>query len=168
MGAMRLIVGTNSARTPYTPTIRPSAIPNPSSSSSSSSSSSFLRLDVVHPPQPFGILTLLRLYTPAKPRQQSSHHLNTVPQTHWSIMEAVQERLSNPALSLPIAVLVVYLIYKGLTAKSPIPQGLPWIGRDPKKLFSEKRAALSSFNNVRQWLNQGYEKVPSMEMGNRY
>lgn len=83
-------------------------------------------------------------------------------------MEAVQERLSNPALSLPIAVLVVYLIYKGLTAKSPIPQGLPWIGRDPKKLFSEKRAALSSFNNVRQWLNQGYEKVPSMEMGNRY
>ena len=78
-------------------------------------------------------------------------------------MDALLERLSNPIVLLPIAVLILYIIYNRLNAKSRVPAGLPWIGRDASKLFSESRAALSSFRNVRQWLNQGYERVPQFE-----
>jgi len=74
-------------------------------------------------------------------------------------MEALLERLSDPTVSLPIALLITYLVYNRLTAKTPVPEGLPWVGRDSSKLFSKSRAALLSLSNVRRWLKQGYEKV---------
>jgi cytochrome P450 len=41
-------------------------------------------------------------------------------------------------------------------ARPALPASLPWIGKDPHKLFAETRAHLSSFGRVRQWLNEGY------------
>jgi cytochrome P450 len=35
---------------------------------------------------------------------------------------------------------------------------LPWVGKDPTKLFAETRAHLSSFSKVRQWLSEGYHQ----------
>lgn len=76
-------------------------------------------------------------------------------------MDALLEHLWDPVVAVPLALLVIYFIYGHLTAVPPVPTGLPWIGRDPSKLFSESRASLASFNNIRQWLNEGYEKIHS-------
>ena len=75
-------------------------------------------------------------------------------------MEAVLDRFLNPAIAFPLVLLVSHLIYIRLNAKPDVPPELPWIGRDPSKWFSKTRASLASFSNVRQWLNEGYEKVP--------
>src|SRR6266498_1302995 len=74
-------------------------------------------------------------------------------------MEALSERLTNPAIAAPLIFFICYVIYSKATSKSPVPSDLPWIGRDSSKLFSETRAAFNSFSNFRKWLAEGYEKV---------
>lgn len=74
-------------------------------------------------------------------------------------MDVLAERFTNPAVAIPIVVLVLYFVYNRFTAGEAVPAGLPWVGKDPSKLFAETRAALQSFNCVRDWLNEGYEKV---------
>lgn len=76
-------------------------------------------------------------------------------------MDALFQLLSNPAVALLILLLVVYSVYNRLTAVSNIPAGIPWIGKDPSKLFADTRANLASFSNVREWLEVGYKKVYS-------
>lgn len=76
-------------------------------------------------------------------------------------MDALLQCLSSPALALPIIFLVVCSVYNRLTAVSNIPAGLPWIGKDPSKLFANTRANLASFSSVREWLEVGYNKVHS-------
>lgn len=76
-------------------------------------------------------------------------------------MDALIERLSNPTVAIIVALLVTYSIYSRLMATAAVPAGVPWIGKDSSKLFAETRATFASFNNVREWLGEGYEKVCS-------
>ena len=76
-------------------------------------------------------------------------------------MDAILQRLSNPAVTIPILLLVVCSVYNRLTAQSNIPEGIPWIGKDSSKLFAGTRTLLASFTSVREWLELGYHKVPS-------
>ena len=76
-------------------------------------------------------------------------------------MNALLERLSNPAVSIPVLILLTYSLYHRLSAVSRVPEGVPWIGKDSSKLFADTRAFLASFNAVKDWLAVGYDKVPS-------
>ena len=76
-------------------------------------------------------------------------------------MEALLQRLSSPAVSIPILILLTYSLYHRLNAVSKVPEGVPWVGKDPSKLFADTRAFLASFNAVKGWLAVGYAKVPS-------
>ncbi len=74
-------------------------------------------------------------------------------------MDAIFERLSShPVLSV-VAALFLYTFYVRLSAPTLAPKTVPWVGKKPNQLFSESRAALSSFVNVPNWLSEGYEKV---------
>lgn len=73
-------------------------------------------------------------------------------------MDTLVRLLPSPAFGVPALVLVVYLLYTRLTTK-PHSANVPWIGKEPEKVFSETRAHLKSFGNVREWLAEGYEKV---------
>ena len=77
-------------------------------------------------------------------------------------MEILLERLSNPTVAIPILLLVLHSIYGRLTSTSSVPAGVPWVGKDSNKLFAETRATFGSFNNVRKWLEEGYQKVNSV------
>lgn len=74
-------------------------------------------------------------------------------------MDALLQRLSSPAIAIPILAFVVCSVYKRLNAPSIIPQGVPWVGRDSSKLFADTRAFLSSFYGGKEWLEAGYEQV---------
>lgn len=71
----------------------------------------------------------------------------------------VMDRLSSPLVWMPLLSIVISIIYYRITAKAPLPKSLPWIGEDSSKMFAGTRARLMSFNNVRQLLNEGYNKV---------
>jgi hypothetical protein len=75
------------------------------------------------------------------------------------VLGIVVERLSSSLIWVPVLFAVVSLVYSRVIARSTTPKNLPWIGKEPGKLFAETRAHFSSFSNVRQWLNEGYEKV---------
>jgi len=75
----------------------------------------------------------------------------------------VLDYLTRPAVAVPLVIVLLYKAYAQLTAISPVPTDLPWIGRDFGKIFSETRAHLSSFNNVREWLAEGYGQVRSSQ-----
>ena len=72
-------------------------------------------------------------------------------------MFALLERLSSPFIYGPLLFLAISWIYSR-NGRVVVPADLPWVGKDSTKLFSETRANLSSFSNVRQWLSEGYEK----------
>lgn len=76
-------------------------------------------------------------------------------------MDTLLQRLQSPAVAVPIILFIIYSIYNRLTAVPNIPEGVPWIGKDPSKLFADTRAFLASFGNGREWLRIGYEKVHS-------
>ena len=78
-------------------------------------------------------------------------------------MEELIARLANPSVAGPLVLFIFYILYTQFTSKSTLPSDLPWIGKDSSKLFAETRASLRSFNNVRQWLGEGYEKVGAEE-----
>jgi hypothetical protein len=75
------------------------------------------------------------------------------------VSNAVMERLSSPFVWTPLLFIIISMLYSRLTARLPLPAELPWIGKNSTKIFAETRAHLTSFNNVRQWLNEGYNKV---------
>lgn len=75
-------------------------------------------------------------------------------------MDTLLERPSNPSITVPLVLLVTYAIYNRLHVSPSIPSELPWVGRDPSKLFSQTRVSLASLTNYRQWLNEGYQKAP--------
>lgn len=74
-------------------------------------------------------------------------------------METVLDRLTTPAVAIPLLVFSLYTLYTYLTSEPLIPAELPWIGKRSNKLFAETRAHFASFHNVRNWLAEGYEKV---------
>ena len=76
------------------------------------------------------------------------------------MMEAFLQRLSNPTVAFPILLLVIYSVYKRLTAVSNTPAGLPWTGKDSSKWFANTRANLGSFTRCREYLEAGYQQVP--------
>lgn len=75
------------------------------------------------------------------------------------VLEATSELVPRPALLLPICFVILSVLYSLATASDSLPTTIPWIGKDPHKLFAETRAHLSSFTKVRQWLKAGYDKV---------
>jgi hypothetical protein len=75
------------------------------------------------------------------------------------VSNVVMERLSSPFIWMPLLFVVISMLYSRVTARLPPPAELPWIGKNPSKMFAETRAHLMSFNNVRQLLNEGYNKV---------
>jgi len=52
-----------------------------------------------------------------------------------------------------------YVFHAQLTYKPEFPPNVPWVGKDSSKFFAESRAMISSFNNARRWLAEGYEKA---------
>ena len=74
-------------------------------------------------------------------------------------MDGFLERLSTPAITIPLFLLVIFSVYNRLTNVSVIPGGVPWIGKDTSKMFAGTRASIAGFNNVRKWLEVGYDKV---------
>jgi hypothetical protein len=74
------------------------------------------------------------------------------------MLSEVLERFSNPLIFFPVLFAFLSIIYSR-SAPSPIPEDLPWIGKKSTGLFSETWAHFSSFNKVRKWLGDGYEKV---------
>ena len=59
-----------------------------------------------------------------------------------------------------LTMLLVWNAYRAFTAKSPVPPGLPWVGKDADGgSVAEFLATFKSFNNCKAWLNEGYEKV---------
>lgn len=74
-------------------------------------------------------------------------------------MEALIQRLSSPAIALPLLSLVFYSLYKRLTAVSRIPADLPCISKYPSKVSADIRANLASITGVKDWLELGYNKV---------
>ena len=76
------------------------------------------------------------------------------------MMEAFIQRLSSPAVAVPVLLLVIYSVYNRLTAVSNFPAGLPWTGRDSSKWFANTRASLGSFTSCREYLEAGYKQVP--------
>jgi hypothetical protein len=95
-------------------------------------------------------LTLLQLPPPYAPN---------IIKTFKMVLNILVERLSSSFIWLPVLFAIVSLVYSRVTAHNTTPKNLPWIGKEPGKLFAETRAHFSSFSNVRQWLNEGYEKV---------
>jgi hypothetical protein len=77
------------------------------------------------------------------------------------VSNVIVERLSSPFIWMPLLFVAISMLYSRLTAILPPPTELPWIGKCSNKMFAETRAHLTSFNNVRQWLNEGYNKVRS-------
>lgn len=75
------------------------------------------------------------------------------------LLDAIVRSLMNPAIFLPLFFVTVSTVYTSLTARAPLPTCIPWIGKDSNRLFAETRAHLSSFTQVKQWLQEGYEKV---------
>ena len=75
------------------------------------------------------------------------------------MMDRLFERLSDLPVAIPIAILVIYSGYRQLTAEPSVPTGVPWVGKEPNKVFADTRATFASFSNVRKWLGEGYEKV---------
>ena len=76
------------------------------------------------------------------------------------MMETFIQRLSSPVVAFPILLLVIYSVYKRLTAVSNIPAGLPWTGKDTNKWFANTRANLGSFTRCSEYLEAGYNQVP--------
>lgn len=74
------------------------------------------------------------------------------------VLNAIMDRLSNSLIWAPVLFAFISLLYSRLTARRTTPKNLPWIGK-PAGFFAETRAHLASFNNVRQWLGEGYKKV---------
>ena len=74
-------------------------------------------------------------------------------------MDALLERLQSHPVISTLACLVLYSFYTRLTAKSLVPEGLPWVGKQSNRFLSETWASLASFGNVPNWLGEGYEKV---------
>ena len=77
----------------------------------------------------------------------------------YTIMEALIQRLSSPAIAVPVLLLLFYYLYKRLTSVSNIPADLPCISKDPSKVSADIRATLASFSSAKDWLELGYNKV---------
>jgi hypothetical protein len=82
------------------------------------------------------------------------------------VLNAIMDRLSNSFIWVPVLFAFISLLYSRITARRTTPKDVPWIGK-PTGLFAETRAHLSSFNNVRQWLGEGYKKVGVLPGVNR-
>lgn len=74
-------------------------------------------------------------------------------------MDSLFELLRGFPIVLPVVVIVLAVILHAAFQKSAVPDSLPWVGKADSGLFAETRASFSSFNNVRQWLAEGYGKV---------
>ena len=74
-------------------------------------------------------------------------------------MDDFLERLSTPAVAVPLLLFVLFSVYNRLTTVSNIPERVPWIGKDTSKIFASTRASIAGFNNARKWLEDGYDKV---------
>ena len=79
-------------------------------------------------------------------------------------MDALIQRLPSPLIAIPLLVLIASSLYNRLTALSKVPEGVPWVGKDPSKFFAGTRAFLASFTGVREWLASGYDKVIRLSM----
>jgi hypothetical protein len=66
---------------------------------------------------------------------------------------------ARPTLTVSVVVFVVFLAFQAVSKKALVPQSLPWVGRPTSGPFVETRASFSSFNNVREWLKEGYATV---------
>ncbi|THW20253.1 putative P450 monooxygenase [Aureobasidium pullulans] len=64
---------------------------------------------------------------------------------------------ARPALSLLALTLALLLAARLRNSKTTVPKTLPWVGKSTGPL-AEIRASYASFNNVRQWLAEGYAK----------
>jgi hypothetical protein len=74
------------------------------------------------------------------------------------LVNVIMDRLSSSYIWLPVLFAVFSLLYSRITAGKTTPKNLPWIGKSTG-LFAETRAHLASFNNVREWLGEGYKRV---------
>ena len=74
-------------------------------------------------------------------------------------MDVIFERLASHPVSTTVACILLYSLFTRLVAPTLIPKGVPWVGKQSNWLLSETWANLSSFNNVPNWLGEGYEKV---------
>ena len=55
-------------------------------------------------------------------------------------------------------------LYISLSAETKTPENVPWLGKDPGKLFAETRAHFSSLKSLPKWLADGYENVSVNEL----
>ena len=70
---------------------------------------------------------------------------------------------SQSTVVVPLALVVLYLVYAKLTAKPLIPEHVPWVGRR-SEFFSRGRANLRSFTRGRELLDDAYYKVLTASM----
>lgn len=74
-------------------------------------------------------------------------------------MERLADTLKTSPALLSLAVVVVLFATRAALRKSAVPNTLPWVGK-PSGILAETRASFASFLNARQWLAEGYAKVP--------
>ncbi|KAF1808680.1 cytochrome P450 [Eremomyces bilateralis CBS 781.70] len=63
--------------------------------------------------------------------------------------------------TVSFCLLILLHAYRVVTTKPPIPDDVPWVGRDPSKWFGQARARLASFRRMPEWLFEGYQKYRS-------
>lgn len=72
------------------------------------------------------------------------------------LAETAQDR---PIVALAIVGILFAAIWTATVERIKWPETLPWVGKDDTKAFALTRATFASFNNVQQWLAQGYNTV---------
>lgn len=77
------------------------------------------------------------------------------------MIEELFDRLGGPIVLVPLTILVVCVSWSKAKTQNALPS-LPWVGKR-SEVFSGTRATYRSFNNVRQWLEEGYEKARDEE-----
>ena len=73
--------------------------------------------------------------------------------------DSLLQLLSHRGILYPLCFVVVAWFYSRVTSCKSLPEEIPWVGKDSRKLFAETRAHFTSFTKVRQWLGEGYAKV---------
>lgn len=75
-------------------------------------------------------------------------------------MDVAFERISSHPIVTAISCILLYILFIRLTTPTALPKGLPWVGKQSDRLFSETWACLMSIRNSPNLLRNGYEKVP--------
>jgi hypothetical protein len=87
-----------------------------------------------------------------------TEHLSTKNMT-TSLVERLLGYGYSQIIFYLVSFILVSIIYSYATSCKSLPLSIPWIGKDSRKLFAETRAHLTSFTKVKQWLQEGYDKV---------